>query len=323
MENTLLLDAIKNTKPPYINHFNLIQNGKIRHVAEPKEQIKQELKNLNEVFNKYYEDELEFYSLQDIPMAYRKDKNVKINAEKHKNQKIIHKFDFSKFYDHVKIEYIEEHLRCILYKYHENKEIYKKAIIDENTNGVIQGSPISGVLAGLALIPFYLELRKNLGKDVIITQYSDDLTISNTPYNLRELTEIIETSLKNVNLEFPINVSKSKTQSNQYRYITGVRINHKNELTCDRSDYRNYRASLFILKKQKYLSKDIINQVISSFGFISIDSYLGKLNYMKMIDDTGKILKLKKKYRTVLDQVKYINNQKTLDIPREKAIIKI
>lgn len=68
-----------------------------RKVVEPNPELKQFLKKLNSKAVVLYEQLLTRNNLENIPQAYRKNHSVKTNAQIHKNQKIIHKFDFSVF----------------------------------------------------------------------------------------------------------------------------------------------------------------------------------------------------------------------------------
>ena len=251
-----------------------------RKVVEPNPELKQFLKKLNIKAVALYEQLLNEHNLENIPQAYRKNHSVKTNAQIHKNQKIIHKFDFSGFYDSIPFVKIKPYLKQI------NAPLVKQYYIDPKTNGLIQGSPISGTLAGLALIDFWKQLKKEL-PDAIITQYSDDLTISKTKLNQHQCQNIIKKCLKQTNTPCKLNNKKTTTHK-VHRKITGVTVNHKNQVTTNRDFYRKLRTICNSLKYNKHS--------ISDYGYRDLEHFKQVLSYHIFIDDTGKIQKLLNKY---------------------------
>lgn len=219
-----------------------------RKVVEPNPELKQFLKKLNSKAVVLYEQLLTKYNLENIPQAYRKNHSVKTNAQIHKNQKIIHKFDFSGFYDSIPFIKIKPYLKKI------NAPLVKQYYIDPKTNGLIQGSPISRTLAGLALIDFWKQLKREL-PDAIITQYSDDLTISKTKLNQLQCQKVIKKCLKQTNTPCKLNGKKTTTH-NVHRKITGVTVNHKNQVTTNRDFYRKLRTICNSLKYNKHSISD-------------------------------------------------------------------
>ena len=175
--------------------------------------------------------------------------------------------------------------------------LLSRLIIDPNTGGVTQGLPVSGALAGLSLIPFWLELKKALPSNVMFTQYSDDLTFSYrhqkpNNFNIPDLTRIIYQALGRANREFLLNTTKTRQQHGAYRNVTGVSINHNNKLTSKRKDYRFLRHVLHILSQSDNLDKELAQWQIPSKA-----SLVGKISYMRSMDDTGKIDRLIRKHK--------------------------
>lgn len=280
---------LKDTKD-IINRFPLKSGNKIRWVNDPIPLLKESLKLWNVEVTEHYVNILEEKDLTLYSQAYLPNKSIKTNAKIHQHSSSIIKFDFSGFYDSVVFDYIKDDIRQLTDATDYELELIKRLIIDPETGGVTQGLPVSGALAGLALIPFWENLAETLDDNMMFTQYSDDLTFSKRNsksdqlFNVEYLTLKINQSLNDVNRDFDLNEKKTTIQSDQFRKITGVRINHNNQLTCSRKDYRLFRTITNVLSKE-----DDTLKVLNQFGFKSRSSFTGKISYMRSIDETGKI----------------------------------
>lgn len=281
-----------------IRRFKIKNKGKIRDVNDPVTELKNILKDWNGTITDYYVHQLHKHGVSHVAHAYLPNKSIQTNAQAHLYSPVI-QFDFKGFYDSCKFEYFKGALQELDPALDDqNEHILKRLLIDPNTGGVTQGLPVSGALAGLSLIPFWVELGKNLPDNVRFTQYSDDLTFSyvgRTPpgFTVPELTQTIYETLKKTGLDFKLNADKTRTQKEQYRKITGVRINHHNQTTPSRNDYRFLRHALYILSKSDDLDKEL-----AEWGFASKAAFVGKVSYMRSIDSTGKIDRIIMKYRT-------------------------
>lgn len=275
-----------------INRFPLKSGRKIRWVNDPIPELKIALKDWNVEITDHYVNQLEKYDLTLLSQAYLPGKSIKTNAKLHQHSSRIIKFDFSGFYDSVQFKYLSEDIRHLTNGSDEDLTLIKRLIIDPETGGVTQGLPVSGALAGLALIPFWKHLRDTLDDNIFFTQYSDDLTFSlknnrdTKGFSVQELTNSIKYSLIQTNRKFEINELKTTVQENHFRKITGVRINHNNQLTPSRKDYRLFRTITHVLSKESDT-----DSVLKQFGFKSKASFTGKISYMRSIDETGKIQK--------------------------------
>lgn len=297
MNTPSLLEAYGLTLKPVTKHFKRWTGTKWRQVTEIKEPLCSALKEENKKLYQIYEYELNRYHVSDIPQAYRKQHDIRTNAAIHKNNKTIIKFDFSKFYDNVDWAYIKPYIELIHPDLINNEIAYKKCYIDKDTGGVYQGSPCSGVLAGLALVPFWVELKKVLPTETF-TQYSDDLIVSNTNKTQKEIENIILDCLKKANRKFKLNKKKTTTQTDHFRSVTGVHINREDKMTPKRTDYRKYRSLLHGLSK----TNDPI-QFLQNIGETS-SHFLGKLSYLESIDETDKIKNIIAKCKNNLEIIK-------------------
>lgn len=281
-----------------IRRFKIKNKGKTRDVNDPVSELKTILKEWNKTITDYYVHQLRDNGVSHVAHAYLPNRSIQTNAQAHLHSPIV-QFDFKGFYDSCKFEYFKDALDELDPTITgQNEQMIKRLLIDQNTGGVTQGLPVSGALAGLSLIPFWVELAKNLPENVRFTQYSDDLTFSytgKTPpgFTVPVLTQKIYEALAKTGLDFKLNADKTRTQKAQYRKVTGIRINHHNQTTPSREDYRFLRHALYILSKS-----DDLEQELATWGFTSKAAFVGKVSYMRSIDSTGKIDRIIMKYRT-------------------------
>jgi hypothetical protein len=279
-----------------IRRLKIKNKGKYRDVNDPHPELKTILKKWNGALTDYYAQRLHSNSVDHVAHAYLPNRSIMTNACSHLYSPII-QFDFKGFYDACKFNYFKEALCELDPSLDEsNKYVIERLLIDPNTGGVTQGLPVSGALAGLTLIPFWVALAKKLPTNVRFTQYSDDLTFSYTgrvpiEFTVPVLTQKIYEALKETDLDFKLNTGKTRTQKEQYRKVTGVRINHRNQTTPSRDDYRFLRHTLYVLSKSDNLEKEL-----AKWGFTSKSAFVGKVSYMRSIDSTGKVNRLVMKY---------------------------
>ncbi|MGX1266687.1 hypothetical protein RKD55_004631 [Rossellomorea marisflavi] len=280
-----------------IRRFKIKNKGKLRDVNDPVPELKTLLKEWNVSITDYYVQQLRENGVSHVAHAYLPNRSIQTNARAHLHSPIV-QFDFKGFYDSCRFDYFKNALQQLDPSINDqNEDVIKRLLIDPNTGGVTQGLPVSGALAGLSLIPFWVELEKNLPDNVRFTQYSDDLTFSytgRTPagFTIPELTQKIYEALKKTGLDFKLNADKTRTQKAQFRKVTGIRINHHNQTTPSREDYRFLRHALYILSKSPDLDKEL-----ASWGFASKAAFVGKVSYMRSIDSTGKVDRIIMKYR--------------------------
>lgn len=272
-----------------IRRFTVKSKGKLRAVNDPHPELKDVLKTWNARVTDYYRHQLAHHGVDHIAHAYLPDKSIRTNAETHKQSTLI-QFDFKGFYDSCQYDYFKDHLEYLDPSLTgHTHDAMRRLLIDPTTGGVTQGLPISGALAGLTLIPFWCELARRLPANVRFTQYSDDLTFSYTGvepdiFTIDALTDIITSCLHATGLAFTLNAEKTRRQTRQYRKVTGIRINHRNQLTPSRKDYRFLRHVLHILANSPDLAQEL-----PRWGFRSREAFIGKISYLRSIDETGKI----------------------------------
>lgn len=279
-----------------IRRFKIKNKNKLRDVNDPIPELKELLKEWNKTVTDYYVDLLNENDVAHVAHAYLPNKSIQSNARAHLQSPII-QFDFKGFYDSCQFDYFKQALKDLDPQINDTNEyVIKRLVIDPLTGGVTQGLPVSGALAGITLIPFWVDLQNSLPSSIKFTQYSDDLTFSYTgktpaEFTVPILTQKIHESLKRTGLDFQLNADKTRSQYAQYRKVTGIRINHHNQMTPSREDYRFVRHALFILSKSDNLDKEL-----AVWGFKSKEAFVGKVSFIRSIDQSGKINRQLMKY---------------------------
>lgn len=279
-----------------IRRFKIKNKNKIREVNDPHPDVKETLKRWNKTVTDYYIDALNRQGVSQVAHAYLPNKSIQSNARAHLHSPII-QFDFKGFYDSCQFDYFADALRELDPTLTPaNEHVVKRLVIDPQTGGVTQGLPVSGALAGITLIPFWKDLKAHLPDTIRFTQYSDDLTFSysgRTPkeFTVPILTQKIYESLKRTGLDFQLNTDKTRSQTAQFRKVTGIRINNHNQMTPSRADYRFIRHALYILSKSDNLDKEL-----AAWGFKSKEAFVGKISFIRSIDQSGKVNRQIAKY---------------------------
>lgn len=300
--------------------------GKKRVINAPNEQLKKISKKLNSILGKSVEKTVKNRGLDDVVIGYRKGKNIQDNALPHANNKRVVKADFKGYFDSIKLNMCADVFRFLA---HPNKldnysettysnsantylsyinRLFELTHFNPKTGGLYMGNPISGALSNLVMVKninFINNICKN--KDITFTVYADDLTFS-VPENTKDMrrllnTEYIEYIIDHVlsenNMDYYVNINPDKTMvmKDHKRRITGIRLNSENELTWDRSKYREMRVLLHKLSNGTPL-KELSMTRNELRGNLNFFEYTTKRN--GELGDNNKIYKLIDKYREVL-----------------------
>jgi len=305
------------------------KNGEYRKIYDPEDNISEACTKLNYILHHIMEKRIEKNNTDNI-IAYRIDKNIKNNAIPHDKSDIVFKMDIENYFPSCKMHYYDnlfKHIFKITEKnyfgdnvdnvklkheainsaYDSVRPYLKRTLFGDN-NGLFIGNVVSGTLSNILMIPFvrYINniLKKKYYNKVKFTMYADDMTFSvkrkdnkELKVSMRYLEFIVRKALNDLNYRsFKIKDSKSKIQSDQRRRITGLRINHRNEVTIDRHQYTKLRSMLYKIEKGKMKPEDIEDDTPLS--------YLGKINYFVYNDTTGKFKKILSMYSKAFEDIK-------------------
>ena len=298
--------------------------GKRRIINKPNEQLSAPLKGLSRVLSSYYETTVTGKAYDKRVTGFRPGKSIYDNVKAHANNKYIIKSDIKSFFDSVRFDYYERYVDFLVnpntiefttYKdidilasnlADEMKEAFRDILVNPESRGLYMGNPLSPVLTNLLmrkvvnLIHNTLEsINRNLDENqrITFTIYADDVTFSSNTYNgggyftIKYLTNLVDNAFKKYDLH-TLHLSRKKTTRlvNNRRLITGIRINHRDELTIARNKYDKIRSIVHRL----HVTQDP-NTIT-----MSLQSLQSRLSFYRSIDDSGKIERLLKKYRDTL-----------------------
>ncbi|QQO92593.1 RNA-directed DNA polymerase [Staphylococcus phage Machias] len=282
-------------------------DGTKREINSPIEEIRPILKSQSKKLNAILEYRISKYNIEDNIIAYRDGKSIKNNADYHKENDTIIKFDVSKFFDNCHFDYWKENLFFIL---NDNKNLMKRFekemegfLFRKDNKGLYMGSPLSPAASNLIVVPVMRYIKNVISKfksDIKVSIYSDDITFSskeiNDEFNPSRLKNLVNHAFEIYNLDFKIKEEKSLVMKNRKRKVTGLSINQHNQVTISQRRYRELRTILHLLSNGMEF-KDIK-------GFDNEIELTSLINYYLDVDMTGKISRLINKYEKTFNELK-------------------
>lgn len=306
-----IIDRDENRK--YYSHFVITQEGgKERNIYAPNEKIKTIFQEMNYILSNGYEKRLNDKDKETV-YGFRPDVSIHDNAKYHANNKNIIKMDISKFFESIKFEYIEKYLRFIYSPNKDIKEInwmissdLRDILINEETNGLYMGNPISPTLSNLMMLKFVRKINNTINRinmdndlDIKFSIYADDITFSSNLekyesgyFSKKFLTNLVQDSIYELGLYLLLNEKKTKYQSKEKRMVTGIRINHRNQITWTRKHYYEIRSALYKLNKSKKIEDTNFN----------LNELRGNLSFLYYSDESGKTKRLVNKYKDIIKE---------------------
>ena len=316
---------LKETDEKLYKRFIISQiGGKRRIINKPNDNLSEPLKGLSRVLSSYYETTVRGKSYDKQVTGFRPGKGIYSNVKAHADNNYIIKSDIKNFFDSVRFDYYERYVDFLVnpntiefttYKdidilasnvADEMKEAFRDILVNPESKGLYMGNPLSPVLTNLLmrkvvnLIHNTLEsINRNLDEDqrIAFTIYADDVTFSSNTYNgggyftIKYLTNLVDNAFKKYGLHtLHLNRNKTTRLAKNRRLITGIRINHRNELTISRNKYDKIRNIVHRL----HVTQDP-NTIT-----MGLESLQSRLSFYRSIDDSGKIERLLKKYRDTL-----------------------
>ncbi|WP_321848953.1 retron St85 family RNA-directed DNA polymerase [Burkholderia diffusa] len=184
--------------------------------------------------------------------AYQPGSSIKRNADAHKAQRYLTKFDFKNFFTSIKSDDLIEHMRV-----HLSEVLDLDAIHDIARVSCIQlkvgeklclsiGAPSSPLLSNSIMFEFDSLVNEWCSREgVVYTRYADDMTFST---NERNKSALIEKFIRGVarDVEYPslrFNNKKTISLSTKHsRRVTGIVINNQGQLSLGRDRKREISA---------------------------------------------------------------------------------
>lgn len=325
VETFLEYKKLKEANEKLYNRFIVSQiGGKERVINAPKESLSEPLKGLSRILSSYYENTVKNKDYSKRVTGFRPGKGIYDNVKAHANNKHVIKFDIKSFFDSIRFKDYERYVDFLVnpnkleFNHYQNidilasnlademKEAFRDILVNPESNGLYMGNPVSPVLTNLLmrkvvnLIHNTIEsINYNLDRDhkITFTVYADDVTFSCDTYDgegyftINYLTNLVDNAFSKYGLStLHLNRKKTTRLVNNRRLITGVRINHLNELTIPRYKYSEIRNVLHRLH----------NTQDPNAITMDLKSLQSRLSFYRYIDDSGKIERLLKKYKDTL-----------------------
>jgi RNA-directed DNA polymerase len=208
--------------------------------------------------------------------AYKLGSSIKINANRHKNNKYILKMDFKNFFESITLQQIEKHLELNLaanITKDEARAFSKICCIKLSTKNqecLSVGAPSSPVLSNSIMYDFDIEAETWCKqKAITYTRYADDLVFSTNKKNItKEIEEKIKSFISSsTSLTLKFNRKKTIHLSKKYnRTITGLVISNENKVGLGRDRKRAISKQIFLFKNN-HLEQGDISQLQGLLGF--------------------------------------------------------
>jgi hypothetical protein len=134
--------------------------------------------------------------------------------------------------------------------------------------------------------------------------YADDMTFSSDRFISRKLVEgAFNVAFAKYNLDsyFKLNEKKFHGMSNNRRRVTGVTINHDDQPTVARGFYRDLRVKIHKLS-------------LGETTGINIQKLRGRIAFASMVDESGKIYRLLKKFDKTVAQFSLASDEKIAEL---------
>lgn len=270
-------------------------DGTKREINSPIEDIRPTLKEQSNILNAILKFRIDKYKLDENIIAYREGKSIKNNADLHKDNKTIIKFDISKFFDNCHVDYWKEDL---FFHFKDDEDLmdrimkeFEGFLFRKDNKGLYMGSPLSPAASNLIMVPvmrYITNILKKFKTDIKVSIYADDITFSskeiNDEFNAKRLKNMVNHAFEVNKLNFKLKEEKSLVMRNNKRKITGLTVNHKDEVTISQKRYRQLRTVIHLLNNDVEF-KDIK-------GFNTELELVSLINYYLDVDTTGKVKRL-------------------------------
>ena len=308
--------------------FSIVEiGGKEREIHAPTPELNDPLKGLAKVLSTYYESTVKGTPLDEIVTGFRPGKSIKDNVSIHKNNKYSIKCDIKSFFKCVRFQNYQRYIKFLINPnkisdgvaytkteirrrnlQSEMMEAFRDILVEGESKGLYMGNPLSPVLTNLVMRKVVRYLNNviesiNSGepddRQITFSIYADDLTFSSPTYDgegyftIKFLTSLVDDIFDEMKLyNIHLNKDKSVRMVNNRRLITGLRINHEDEVTVPRWKYETLRSILHRL----HVTQDLNSLTMEP---ISIQS---RLAFYRYVDESGKISRLIDKYKEDLDK---------------------
>lgn len=237
--------------------------------------------------------------------AYQLGSSIVKNADAHRSQRYLLKFDFKNFFTSIKsddlVAHMNRHLSSVL-EVDAINDVARISCIQMKTGDKLClsiGAPSSPLLSNSIMFEFdSLVSDWCAQEEVVYTRYADDLTFSTNKRNKSvEIEKFIREIAKDINypaLRFNTKKTISLSTKNSRR-VTGIIINNEGNLSLGRDRKREISALVHKFSHSE-LSKEQIFRLQGLLGFANDvePSFLSRLNVKYSNELISKIFAIRK-----------------------------
>ena len=253
----------KNADKLYQVYYIPKKSGKLREIESPN----QELKGIQRWI---LDNLLASMPLPECVIGFRKNRDIKRNADMHKDYKYIMCFDIKDFFPSIQYQQIKEVFDPIC----DNDCAAILAKINSFQNQLPQGAVCSPAISNLVFAPVDNTIEFLCSqKRIQYTRYADDLTFST---NNRDRLVSVENEMRKVitGSGFRINDAKTRFMSGRGpMIITGITVNNR-KLSVGNARKKRLRAQL-----NNYIRNEIHDDENEIMGMISFIRHIEPQKY--------------------------------------------
>jgi RNA-directed DNA polymerase len=269
------------------------RTGGSRTIAQPTKDIK----IIQRIVTEYLQ---QYLPIHNSAFAYRKKLDIKKNAELHQDNTYILKVDLLNFFNSIKPELLQLHLKRLGLDISDTEFNMLKNILFWNPTKkrygqhiLSIGAPSSPFISNALMYYFDISISDYCSENrIVYSRYADDMTFSTKKKDIMfDLPNVIKKTLKSeFNTMLYLNDSKTVFSSKKHnRHVTGVTINNEGQISVGRKKKR-YISSLVhrftinklndneilhlkgLLAHSCYIEPEIYNRLEKKYGVGTIDS---------------------------------------------------
>lgn len=247
----------------HYRHFAIPkQNGKLRWIDAPDDELMKALRDLKDMFEKEFQynksGAFQTSWYHTAAFAYIPKRSPKDALKRHQanESKWYGKFDAKNFFGTTTLDFAMNMMAkvfpfCEICRTEHGWEVLRYALELGFLDGVLpQGTPLSPTLTNIIMVPIDFRLSKTLrsfnNQTYVYTRYADDMLISSRyTFQLNDITSLIEATFAEFGAPYKLNKEKTRYGSSSgANWNLGLMLNRNNEITVGYKKKKQLQAML-------------------------------------------------------------------------------